>query len=130
MKLFFASIIALTLFLSCLPNAVQDKAREHFKKDLLNRINKLRHDGCHCGVLYMPPAPPLTWNDKLENAANEHAGDMFMRQYFSHMSKEGSSPKDRAEAAGYGLKGYKGYAIGENIAQGQTSIGEVMDGWP
>ncbi len=129
MKLFFASIIALTLFLSCLPNAAQDKAKEHFKKDLLGRINKLRSEGCHCGSVYMPPAPPLTWNDLLEKAANEHAGDMFVRQYFSHMSKEGLSPKDRVVDAGYGLKGYKGYMVGENIAQGQMSVAEVMDGW-
>ena len=36
---------------------------------------------------------------------------------------------DRALDAGYGFKGYRTYAIGENIAQGQTSIAEVMNGW-
>lgn len=129
MKLFFASIFALALFISFKPTPLQDKAKEHFKKDLLDRINKLRHDGCHCGVVNMPPVPPLVWNDQLEKAANEHAGDMFMHQYFSHMSRHGSSPKDRVIDAGYTMKGYKGYAVGENIAQGQMSIDEVMNGW-
>lgn len=35
----------------------------------------------------------------------------------------------RVVAAGYTYKGYKSFAIGENIAQGQMSIAEVMDGW-
>ena len=36
---------------------------------------------------------------------------------------------DRAIDAGYNYKGFKTFAVGENIAQGQMSIAEVMSGW-
>ena len=36
---------------------------------------------------------------------------------------------DRIVFAGYNFKGYKSFAVGENIAFGQTSIKEVMAGW-
>jgi uncharacterized protein YkwD len=71
----------------------------------------------------------MKWNDQLEFAARGHALDMSEHDYFSHTSINGRSMSDRALDAGYGFKGYKTYAIGENIAQGQTSITEVMNGW-
>ena len=36
---------------------------------------------------------------------------------------------NRISAAGYGFKGFRSYAIGENIAEGQQSIDEVIKGW-
>jgi uncharacterized protein YkwD len=77
----------------------------------------------------MQPAPPLVWNDNLELAAIGHANDMYSRNYFSHTSKDGRSMEDRIVFAGYIFKGYKSFAIGENIAMGQQSIAEVMQGW-
>ncbi len=100
-----------------------------FKSEFLNTINKTRTKGCNCGDTYFPPAPALTWNDKLFNAATGHAKDMSKRNYFSHTSKDGRSMQDRIIAGGYTYKGFKSFAIGENIAQGQQSIAEVMDGW-
>ncbi len=58
-----------------------------------------------------------------------HAKDMAKRNYFSHTSQDGRSMEDRIVFAGYTFKGFKSFAIGENIAQGQQSIAEVMDGW-
>ena len=100
-----------------------------FKNEFLSRINSTRTRGCNCGDTYFPPAPPLTWNDKLFDAATAHAKDMAKRTYFSHTSKDGRSMEDRIVFAGYKFKGFKTFAIGENIAQGQLSIAEVMDGW-
>ena len=37
--------------------------------------------------------------------------------------------EDRIALAGYTFKGYRSFMIGENIAQGQQSIAEVMHGW-
>ena len=77
----------------------------------------------------MPPAPPLVWNDNLAKAAAEHAGDMFTHDYFAHNSKFGKTPMDRAVAAGYSSKGFRRYLLGENIAKGNMTIAQVMDGW-
>ncbi|WP_345955554.1 CAP domain-containing protein [Mucilaginibacter sp. PAMB04168] len=100
-----------------------------FKNEFLSRINKVRQEGCKCGTNYMRPAPPLTWNNELADAARAHARDMSKRDYFSHTSKDGRTIEDRIMAAGYTYDGYKSYAIAENIAKGQQSIAEVTDGW-
>ncbi len=100
-----------------------------FQREFLENINHTRQKGCTCGTTYMPPAPPLTWNDALEIAAIGHATDMFNKSYFSHTSKDGRNMQSRIAAAGYTSKGYKSFMIGENIAQGQQSIAEVMQGW-
>lgn len=100
-----------------------------FKRDFLKSINSARQKGCTCGNTYMPPAPPMIWNDQLEIAAIGHAEDMYDKNHFSHTSKNGRTVEDRILAAGYTYKGYRSFAIGENIAQGQMSIAEVMKGW-
>lgn len=100
-----------------------------FRREFLEEINHIRQKGCHCGVTYMPPAVALVWNNQLELAAIRHAEDMADRHYFSHTSKDGRTMEDRAASVGYGFKGYKSFTVGENIAQGQMSIAEVMHGW-
>jgi uncharacterized protein YkwD len=128
-RLFFGGITALIIFLSCIPAEPRRITEDHFKKEFLDRINLARRKGCNCGHTFMPPAPPLTWNDQLEDAARGHALDMSERNYFSHTGKNGKSASDRIVSAGYNYKGYKSYTAGENIAQGQMSIAEVMNGW-
>ena len=100
-----------------------------FRHEFLEDINHLRQKGCTCGAIYMPPAPPLTWNDQLEKAAANHAQDMFDQNYFNHTSKDGRNMEDRIVAAGYVFKGYQSFTIGENIAQGQQSVAQVMQSW-
>jgi uncharacterized protein YkwD len=107
----------------------QSAGSNKFKKEFLKAINKTRQQGCNCGTNYMPPAPPLVWNDELEKAAKGHAKDMASQRYFSHVSKDGRDAMTRAENAGYGHIGYKSFTVGENIAQGQPTIDEVMTGW-
>jgi uncharacterized protein YkwD len=107
----------------------QSTGTTEFKRAFLENINHVRAKGCNCGTAYMPPAPPLVWNDELETAAIGHAKDMANKSYFSHTSKDGRTMDKRLIAAGYTYKGYKSFAIGENIAQGQMSIAEVMQGW-
>ncbi|RYU92007.1 CAP domain-containing protein [Mucilaginibacter terrigena] len=108
-------------------NRVNDDAS--FKQDFLDLINETRAKGCKCGNTYMPPAPPMVWNSDLEEAARGHAKDMAKQNYFSHDSKDGRSMNTRIVTAGYIFKGWKSFMIGENIAQGQTTIPEVMAGW-
>ena len=128
MKFLILTISAFLFLISS--GAKQDVPKgDKFKKEFLERINKVRKKGCNCGRQYMPPAPPLVWNDQLEDAAMGHAKDMYKKDYFSHDSKDGRKIVNRIEAAGYGRKGFRSYQVGENIAQGQPSIEEVTDGW-
>lgn len=127
--LFFGRITALIIFLSCISAAPQHINNDKFKKEVLTSINLVRQKGCNCGHIHMPPVAPVTWNDKLEDAARWHALDMSERKYFSHTSRNGRGMAARVISAGYDSKGYKSFTVGENIAQGQTSVAEVMKGW-
>jgi len=107
----------------------QTPGTNKFKKEFLKAINRTRQKGCNCGTMYMPPAPPLVWNNLLEKAARGHAQDMAQKQYFSHVSQDGRTTFMRVENAGYTRTGYKSFTVGENIAQGQPTIAVVMQGW-
>ena len=67
---------------------------------------------------------PLATDPHLTAAAQAHSADMVARAFYSHTSPEGSQPWDRAAAAGARRR-----SIGENIACGQRSPAEVVDGW-
>ncbi len=126
-------LVALGVFVLMIHAAAQDEpyqaAKGRFRQEFLRQINRVRAQGCNCGAVYMPPAPPLTWNNYLEKAATGHAADMARQQYFSHTSKDGRSMEDRIVLGGYVFNGYKSFAVGENIAWGQQTIDEVMGGW-
>ena len=57
-------------------------------------------------------------------AAAAHSDDMVANNFFSHTGSNGSTLGDRATAAGYQWS-----SLGENIAAGQLSVAEVVDGW-
>lgn len=107
----------------------QSPGSNNFKAQLLAQINKVRLKGCNCGTTKMPPVAPMKWNDDLEKAAKGHAEEMAKKNFFSHTSKDGRSTMTRAEDAGYTHKGFRSFTVGENIAQGQMNIAEVMEGW-
>ncbi|RFZ94586.1 CAP domain-containing protein [Mucilaginibacter conchicola] len=121
--LFCACITALSSFIW------QGNDYASFKNDFLTLINKKRATGCNCGNKWYPPAPPLVWNNQLEDAAIGHAKDMAGKNYFSHDSKDGRSMSTRIVQAGYEFKGWKSFTTGENIAFGQQTIEEVQAGW-
>ncbi|MDN5286050.1 MAG: hypothetical protein JWR38_2324 [Mucilaginibacter sp.] len=117
------------LFTILIAFGATDHSDRQFRNEFLYRINLTRQKGCNCGGVYMPPVSPLTWNEDLGDAALGHAKDMAQNNYFNHDSKDGRTMEDRIVHAGYAFKGFKSFAIGENIAAGQESIKEVMDGW-
>ena len=129
MKKIFGSLAMLVILLLSIAAIAPWPAAKNFKKEFLDRINEARRKGCNCGDVYMPPAPPMVWNNDLEKAAIAHAQDMYDKDYFSHTSRDGRTTADRVINAGYTFKGYKAFYVGENIAKGQMTIGEVMDGW-
>ena len=67
---------------------------------------------------------PLKLSDALCKSAQEHADDMYINNYFSHVSQDGRTMSDRI--AKYCLSyNYKG----ENIAMGYSSPETVVEGW-
>lgn len=68
--------------------------------------------------------PPLRLDAALNKAAQGHADDMAKRDYFDHASPEGGTMVSRIEKVGYRYRG-----IAENIAMGQTSAKQAVDGW-
>lgn len=68
--------------------------------------------------------PVLVPSHSLDRVAQAHAEDMLRRSYYGHKSPDGETVRERALAGGYRLR-----FVGENIASGQSSVEEVMDGW-
>jgi len=125
-------LLILFFYLLILPAMAQKSLHvsdKDFRDQFLTTINTVRAKGCNCGSTYMRPAAPITWNDLLADAAEEHAKDMAKHEYFSHTSTDGRSLQDRLFAVGYNYTGFQSYTIGENIAAGQRSIEEVITGW-
>jgi len=96
---------------------------------VLELVNQHRAQGADCGSEgSFDPAPPLTMNGLLLEAARRHSQDMGERNYFSHDSPDGpngDTMSDRIENAGY--TGWM--TIGENIACGLSSPDDTMAGW-
>lgn len=97
----------------------------NFQADMLAAVNAHRRSGATCGARgSFPAAPELTWNAALTQAAVVHSDDMVANNFFSHTGSNGSTLGDRATAAGYVWS-----SLGENIAAGQMSVDEVVNGW-
>jgi uncharacterized protein YkwD len=88
---------------------------ERVRAEMLARVNALRSKA---------GAPPLNLNQDLQQAAQAHAQDMLARGFFAHKSPSGTTVRERSRKAGYEWR-----AIGENIAEGQTSVEEVVTTW-
>jgi uncharacterized protein YkwD len=67
---------------------------------------------------------PVRLSSTLDQVALQHAVDMAQHAYFDHIDRDGRTPADRVKAVGYQER-----LVGENIAYGPTSVGEVMAGW-
>ena len=93
-------------------------------QELVARVNSARASGRRCGAHAMGPAGPLNWNDTLYSAAEGHSLDMAKRNYFEHRSPEGATVSQRVSAARYNWK-----SVGENLAAGDTSVAEAVQGW-
>jgi uncharacterized protein YkwD len=66
---------------------------------------------------------PLRVDGRLTTAARKHSADMVARNYFSHVSLDGSAFTSRAARAGYAS------ASAENIAWGYPTGEEVVKAW-
>lgn len=91
------------------------KDLERLRREMLERVNRKRREN---------HLPPLAENSRLDRAAQAHADDMARRSYYGHASPEGRMVSDRVAA-----QAYWPLAAAENLASGQFSVEEVMDGW-
>jgi uncharacterized protein YkwD len=68
---------------------------------------------------------PLTLSDTLTKAAEEYACALAAEDFFDHFDPlTGDGPRERVAAAGYEF-----FGIGENLAGGQTTAAEAVEGW-
>lgn len=88
---------------------------DDLRRGLLEPINEARR---RAGV------PPLEPDRRLTEAAQARADDMAARQYYGHETPEGVDFGANVDRAGYSYS-----AVAENIARGQESVDEVVDGW-
>jgi uncharacterized protein YkwD len=106
------------------PSNESIKISEEDRLIMLQLVNDLRQNGCLCGNTYMPPTSPLQLHEKLNQTAQQHAEDMYTKQFFGHRGSDGSRVSDRAERAGYDWQN-----IGENISAGYPNVQAAYEGW-
>jgi len=68
--------------------------------------------------------PTLRWNDQLAEAAARHAGAMARTRVFAHVGTDGTTVRERVDAAGY-----RWQAVAETLAAGQTELPEALADW-
>jgi uncharacterized protein YkwD len=102
---------------------VQD-SQEIAGRKVLELVNEARRRARTCGRAEFPAAAPVRWNELLALASQRHAQDMARNSYLSHDARDGSTPPQRVESAGYRYR-----ATGENIAGGPTKAEEAVAGW-
>lgn len=92
--------------------------------EVLRLTNVHRAAGTRCGAVSFPAVPALSWDDRLAHAARNHSLDMGRSGYFAHTTPQQIDPGTRLTDAGYSYAVY-----GENIAAGQLTPAEVVEGW-
>ena len=90
-------------------------AESDWQRQVLERVNIFRSQ---YGLR------PLGIDQRLNKAAQAHASDMAYSDYFDHVAPDGSSAGERARRFGYPWR-----RIRENIAAGQATPREVVEGW-
>lgn len=93
-------------------------------EDILALVNAARAQPRACGDQQFGPAGPLRWSQALAQAALAHSTDMAEHHYFSHVERNGSTQAERISRTGYAW-----LRVGENIASGQRTALEAVQGW-
>lgn len=99
--------------------------------ELINTIRR-KLDACGANGLLAPGAtadnvpdrPPLRWNDRLADAARDHADAMVNQRFFSHVAPDGGTVGDRVSR-----RGYRWRQVGENLAAGLVELDAAVREW-
>ena len=119
-----ASEAAAAARVDCPALGTWDPAAALFEAEVLALVNVERARGGSCGGSTMPPREALRRSDAVTCVARSYAQKMHDRGFFSHTGDDGSSVADRLNAAKVGWS-----RLAENIAKGQRTPQEVMQGW-
>lgn len=109
---------ASTRELTCQANPKQ------FRTTFIDLINKARAKPRQCGDTSYTAAAPLRWNAQLATAAERHSLDMSDNNFFDHTGTGNTSVGERVNAANYAWQ-----SVGENLAAGQLTLQEAIEGW-
>jgi uncharacterized protein YkwD len=101
--------VALPLAVACAP------VKSGPSNDLYGRLDEIRAQN---GLAPLAPCGPLI------AAAQAHANDMSANGFLGHYGTDGSNWIARVNRNGYGSGN-----VGEVVAQGQTSVDQVMGTW-
>jgi uncharacterized protein YkwD len=113
----------LGLFMAAMLGAAQ--ACPESPEAVLFAVNALRAQGGPCGARgAYAAAAAVSWNPTLEAMARRHALFLVSVGELRHRNDAGQALAERAQAAGYRY----GH-IGENLAQGQATLGSVLQAW-
>jgi uncharacterized protein YkwD len=108
----------------CAGVAAWSEPARAFEDEVVERVNQARALGATCGGQAFGATGPLAMEARLRCAARVHSLDMVTRAFFDHVNPDGETPFVRMEHAGYEYR-----AAGENIAAGQSTPQEVVEGW-
>lgn len=111
---------------ACKKDEAKEDSKENVNKtELLELVNQIRGAKCNCGGTVYKATSALVWNDKLKEAAQLHAQDMFDKSYFDHVS-----PDDKSTlATRLAIVNYNYATAAENIANGHETESIVVAGW-
>lgn len=101
-----------------------DASAQEFQSVFLQLINEARAQPRQCGNSSHEAAPAVRWNAQLHQAAQQHSIDMANRNFFSHTGSDNTRVAERVDATGYSWQ-----RVGENIAAGQPTAEEALQGW-
>jgi len=104
--------------------AVGKASSSAVRERVLELVNQARASSRRCGDERFSATTPLTPSSVLNRAARDHARDMANHDYFEHIGRDGSTPKERLARLDYHSN-----LTGENIAYGPVSAEEVVKGW-
>lgn len=93
-------------------------------QEMLRLVNEARAEPRACGNQSFAQVDPLTLNCLLKESSERHSIAMADLNFFDHEGMDGSTEGSRVTDAGYSWR-----AVGENIAAGQPTVAEVMQGW-
>ena len=95
-----------------------------FQSQVLDLVNEARAQPRNCGGDFFPSAPPVSWDERIEDAALVHSVDMARNENFSHTGTDGSNAGDRLL-----MQGYNWNTWGENILVGLDDAAAAIDAW-
>ncbi len=131
-KLLIFALLALTLTVCSstesstfnLNSSYQCEDTDKLMQQVLELINEARSENRSCGGQFFSATTPLTWNNKLFQAAAIHSEDMSTNDFFSHTGSNGLQVSARISNAGYNWR-----AVAENIYAGAPDTLTAVNGW-